>query len=271
MKYQTYKPSIDLSGLIRCYWTLEAPKEIEAERQKIIPDGCMEMIFHYGDLFQQYQPDGTSIVQPRCFVFGQITAPLEIAPTGITGIFAVRFFPDGFIPFSTFSLQEMENRAVSLQTLFGKESMQLENDILFAATNEKRIEAIESFLLKRLISTESIDKIVKTSVAFIMGLNGNLSVPVLSDYVKTNRRNLERKFASTIGLSPKQLSKMIRMQATLKLLSNKQFTSLTAIAQEGDYYDQAHFIKDFKEFTGMSPKQFYDKNLKMSALFSQEE
>ena len=50
-------------------------------------------------------------------------------------------------------------------------------------------------------------------------------------------------------------------------MANNQFTSLTSVAYEGNYYDQAHFIKDFKEFTGMSPKMFYANNLKMSLLF----
>lgn len=51
------------------------------------------------------------------------------------------------------------------------------------------------------------------------------------------------------------------------MLLNKQFTSLTTLAYEGEYYDQAHFIKDFKEFTGLSPKEFYGSNLTMSSLF----
>jgi AraC-like DNA-binding protein len=55
------------------------------------------------------------------------------------------------------------------------------------------------------------------------------------------------------------------------MMAANQFTSLTAVAYEGDYYDQAHFIKDFKEFTGMSPKNFYASNLKMSSLFIDSE
>ena len=51
------------------------------------------------------------------------------------------------------------------------------------------------------------------------------------------------------------------------MLVNKEFTSLTSVAYDGDYYDQAHFIKDFKEFTGVSPKNFYANNLKLSTLF----
>ena len=78
---------------------------------------------------------------------------------------------------------------------------------------------------------------------------------------------MERKFSLAVGLSPKQLSKTVRLQAMLKMLLNKEPTSLTALAYEGEYYDQAHFIKDFKEFTGLTPKEFYGDRLEMSALF----
>ena len=129
---------------------------------------------------------------------------------------------------------------------------------------------IETFLRNKLKSPEVTDRIAKQSVEMLLQLNGQLSVDDLAAHLKINRRQLERKFLSTIGLSPKQLAKVIRLQATLKMLEKKQFTSLTSLAYENGYFDQAHFIKDFKEFTGMSPGQFYTGNLKMSALFAGE-
>jgi len=57
----------------------------------------------------------------------------------------------------------------------------------------------------------------------------------------------------------------------LKMLEQKKFTNLTSLAYENGYYDQAHFIKDFKEFTGISPKSFFSDNLKLSALFTATE
>jgi AraC-like DNA-binding protein len=269
MDYKTY-PARDpsLEAFVKCYWTLESGKEAKPEKQRIVPDGCMEMIFHYGDLFRQYNEEGGYIVQPRSFVFGQISVPLDIEPTGETGIFAVRFFPEGFTPFATLSVKSMENRAVPLEELFGNDGLELEEKILGTKMHNERIDIIEAFLLKKLVSPELIDRVAKASVEVILQLNGQISVDELSEQLKVNRRQLERKFSSVIGLSPKQLSKIIRLQATLKMLANKQFTSLTSLAHEGDYYDQAHFIKDFKEFTGLSPKQFYANNLKMSSLFS---
>jgi len=267
MNYQTFEPCNDLSTLVKCYWTLESPKDNNPQRQTIVPDGCMEMIFHYGDLYKQYIENNNSIIQPRCFVFGQLTQPLDIEPTGETGIFSVRFHPSGFMPFATIPIKEMENKAVSLEKLFAKDGEEIERNILNANTTIERITLIEKFLLSRLANTDLISRIVKSTVETILTTGGQLNVYELSKQLNINRRQLERKFSSAIGLSPKQLSKTIRLQATLKMLLNKQFTSLTALAYEGEYYDQAHFIKDFKEFTGLTPKEFYGNNLKMSSLF----
>jgi len=267
MNYNTYTPSGELSAFVKCYWTLEAPTESKPQKQRIVPDGCMEMIFHFGDLYRQYITDEEFIIQPRCFVFGQITYPLNIEPTGETGIFAVRFHPEGFTPFATLPINEMENRAVSLEELYGSDGVMLEKEILNANSIESRIEIIESFLMNKLTSPEYIDRVAKSSVELIMRLNGQLSVDELADDLQINRRSLERKFSNVIGLSPKQLSKIIRLQSTLKMLANKQYSSLTEISYEGSYYDQAHFIKDFKEFTGLSPKKFYASNLQLSVIF----
>jgi len=267
MNYEIFEPGQDLTTLVKCYWLLESPKEETPEKQTIIPDGCMEMIFHYGDLYRQYAENGNNIIQPRCFVIGQLTRPLEIEPTGETGIFSVRFHPNGFLPFATIPIKEMENTAVALEKLFGKDGNEIEQKVLNANSTSERIKLVETFLLTRLTDTETVDRIVRSTVETILTANGQLTIDELSKQTNINRRQLERKFSSAIGLSPKQLSKIIRLQATLKMLLNKKFTSLTALAYESEYYDQAHFIKDFKELTGFTPKEFYGNSLKMTSFF----
>ncbi|MDH3245523.1 MAG: helix-turn-helix transcriptional regulator [Saprospiraceae bacterium] len=267
MDYQTFEPGRELSMLVKCYWTLESPEEVNPPKQTIVPDGCIEMIFHYGDFYKQYLESGESIIQPRCFVIGQLTRPLEIRPTGKTGIFSVRFHPGGFIPYATIPIKEMENKAVPLETLFDRDGEEISEKILTARTTHKRISLIEAFLTKHLTDNETKDRIIKSTVETILTANGQLPIHQLSEQLNINRRQLERRFSSTIGLSPKQLSKIVRLQASLKMLLNKQFTSLTALAYEGQYYDQAHFIKDFKELTGFTPKEFYRDNFTMSAQF----
>ena len=84
----------------------------------------------------------------------------------------------------------------------------------------------------------------------------------------SKRRQLERNFKKQIGVSPKQLGKVIRLQTALKMLLDPKTERLTEIAYESEYFDQAHFIKDFKEFTGINPKDFLiHENMALSALF----
>lgn len=267
MNYQVYTPAAELQSLVKCYWTLEDEASALPVRQRVVPDGCMEMIFHYGDLYRQYLEDGSSLIQPRSFVFGQITSFLEIEPTGASGIVAVRFFPDGLTPFIDMPASCLENRAVGLQELFGEKGMLLEQEVIAAPGNEKRMELIENFLLSRLTEPATIDTITKACVETIFQAQGQIAVTELADKMKMNRRNMERKFLSVIGMSPKQLSRVVRLQSALKMMEQKKCSNLTDLAYENGYYDQAHFIRDFKEFTGTSPRSFFAKNTELSALF----
>lgn len=271
MNHQIFEPNKDLAAFVKCYWTLESPKEKTPERNTIVPDGCMKMIFHYGDLYKHYPENGNCIELPRCFVVGQLTGPYEVEPAGETGTFFVCFHPNGFLPFASIPIREMENTAVPLDKLFGKDGQEIGQKILNASSAVERITLIEAFLFSQLQHAAAIDQIVKSTVEIILTANGQLSVDELSRQTSIKRRQLERKFSSAIGLSPKQLSKTIRLQATLKTLLSKKITNLTALAYESEYYDQAHFIKDFKEFTGITPKEFYGELLKMSLIFDRKD
>jgi len=271
MNYQVYTPIPELQSFVKCFWTLEDGGIEKPVKQRVLPDGCMEMIFHYGDLYQQYFEDGSSIIQPRSFVFGQITTYIEIAPTGITGLVAARFLPDGLTPFLEIPVSSLENKAVDISNVFGKKGKLLEQKVIAAASNAERIKLIESFLLSRLVDPQTINAIAKNCLDIIFQSQGQLAMVELAGKLKINRRSMERKFLLSIGMSPKQLSKVVRLQAALKMLEQRNFSSLTSLAYENGYYDQAHFIKDFKEFTGMSPKLFFSENLKLATLFASGE
>lgn len=267
MNYQIYTPSQELQPFVKCFWSLDDDEKKVPVKQRVLPDGCMEMIFHYGDLYRQYFEDGSSIIQPRSFVFGQITRYIEIAPTGISGIFSARFLPDGISPFLKMPVTQLENKAVSLKDIFNEDGNILEEKVLNATNNDDRIRQIETFLLSKLTEQNTIDAITKSCVDIILQSQGQIGITTLAGKMNIHRRNMERKFTSVIGISPKQLAKVARLQATLKMLGQKKFTNLTEIAYENGYFDQAHFIKDFKEFTGINPKSFFTEGLTLSGLF----
>lgn len=264
---KVFEPNFDLTEFIKRYWTLEGEKGNTPLKNTIVPDGTMKLIFHYGDSYKHHSQSGEITILPKCFLIGQLTKPYVIEPIGVTGSFVVQFKPNGFLPFATIPIKEMENTAIPLDKLFGENGKKLGEKILNTNSTSERIQIIETFLFQKLANQKTIDSIVKSTVETIFSANGQFSVNEFSKSNNINRRQLARKFSSTIGLSPKQLAKTIRIQTTLKALLNEEHTSLTDLAYENEYFDQAHFIKEFKEFTGLTPKEFYGDDLKMSLIF----
>ncbi len=269
MDYQTFHPNPDLESLISCYWTLEVPAEPNAQKQRIIPDGTIEMAFILGDDIKRYTSEDGFIIQPRAMVLGQTIEPFYIEPTGYVNTFAIRFYPYGFASFANIPIKDLANKETPIELLFGeKKANDLERKIIEAKNSNERIEVIENFLLDKLNEKTTIDNIVKTTIDALIETKGSASIRTILKEDLSKRRQLERKFIKQIGVSPKQLGKLIRLQTALKLLLNKKTENLTDIAYKSEYFDQAHFIKDFKEFTGINPKEFLgNENMALSTLF----
>jgi len=229
MEYLTFQPQADLDSLVKCYWTLEIPNGNHFERQRIIPDGCIEMI-------------------------------------------AIRFYPYGIANFVTLPIENLANKETPIEQLFGeKTAKELEHKIIQSTNTQERIQIIEAFLLEKFSEKSTVDTIVKTTIDAIMSANGTISINSILEEDLTKRRQLERKFLKQIGISPKKLGKIIRLQTALKMILKRQSTNLTQIAYESEYFDQAHFIKDFKEFTGINPKKFLNnEKMTVSSLFYSE-
>ncbi len=268
MNYQTFKPHSDLSALVKFYWTLEVPFDPKNQKQKIIPDGCIEMTFNLEDKIKRYVSESEFVVHPNAMVMGQRTKSYYIEPLGNVNSFAICFYPHGFANFVCTPLENLVDVETPIESLFGEiPSKELKQKISQAASTQERIEIIEIFLLNKLNQNTTIESLVKTTVDTLISTNGSTPINQILKNDLSKRRQLERKFRKQIGISPKQLSRVLRLQTALKMLLNDN-ESLTNIAYESEYFDQAHFIKDFKEFIGNTPKEFLgNENMALSTLF----
>ncbi|MFC3199538.1 DUF6597 domain-containing transcriptional factor [Parapedobacter deserti] len=267
--YKTYNPQPDLAPLVKFYWTLNVPFDPNNQKQKIIPDGCIEMTFNLGDKIKRYISENEFILHPNAMVMGQRTKSYYILPVGNVDTIAICFYPHGFANFVNTPLEKLVDKEVPVAELFGQLAANtLEQQIIQAIDTQERIELIEAFLLRKLNDKATISNIVKSTVDTLLKTNGSTAIKVISEDNLSKRRLLERHFKKQIGISPKQLSKVIRLQATLQMLLNQKSETLTEIAYENEYFDQNHFIKDFKEFIGITPKELLgNENFALSALF----
>lgn len=177
MNYQTFQPHSDLASLVKCYWTLEVSAGENPHRQRIIPDGCIEMAFILGDDIKRYTSEDEFIIQPRAMVLGQITEPFYIQPKGYVNTFAIRFYPYGFANFVTTPIKNLANKETPIDLLFGeKPAIELEQNIIQAADTSKRIEIIENFLLDKFNEKATIDSIVKSTINTLLSTKGSTPI-----------------------------------------------------------------------------------------------
>lgn len=259
MNYQTFKPHAHLKALVKCYWTLEVPAGIDAPKQRIVPDGCIEMAFILGDDVKRYTSEEDFIIQPRSMVIGQITGPFYIQPSGYVNTFAVRFYPFGFANFVAVPLSSLSDKETPIKQLFGEQvSKGLELKIVAAKDTRERVNIIEGFLLDAMQQETTSSKIVRNTIETLAQNSGNGAIGSMFNNDPSKRRQLERVFLKQVGMSPKQLGKVMRLQAALNMMLNHASERFSHVAYENDYYDQAHFIRDFKALTGITPTEFAD-------------
>lgn len=270
MQYSTYAPSELLSSYVKYYWTLEDVRDSSLARERIFPDGCMELIFHYGDPFSKYYNENATLKQPRSFIHGQLHSFMDVQANGKIGLFSIRFMPQGLHSFLKMSADDLTDHAVPVQEIWGNDGLLLEEKIMEAKSTRQRIQIVEDFLLRHLIVRRSGNDEINYCVRTILNSTELIAIEKLSSEVNMGRRHLERKFIDAVGLSPKLFARISRFQSVLNLIEKNKTSSLTTIAYATGFYDQSHFIKDFKEFTGLNPKHYFKEDLEFAKYLSSQ-
>lgn len=268
MDYQVYEPQQKLERYVKYYWTLRNDDDlVPHSRERVFPDGCIELIFNYADPMRIFEND-EGVIQPRNIVHGQLKKFIELESTGRIGLFCARFHAAGFQPFVDLEVSDLTDRSMTIQEIWGEEGKWLESEMQSAHTTEARISIVESFLLRRLEKSKKTHPEISLCVDDIIASGGEMTIDALSEKYHIGKRHLERKFLSTVGLSQKLFARIVRFNNALQMIANKDFSTFTHVAHEGGFYDQAHFIRDFKDFTGLNPKQYFSENLEMVKFFN---
>ncbi|MGQ3013078.1 MAG: AraC family transcriptional regulator [Flavobacteriales bacterium] len=271
MDYRVYTPQAALLPYVKCYWSLDSgDTPFMPGVERVFPDGCIELLFHYGDRFRKYLDDAQTVLHPRSFIHGQIRSYIDLEPTGTIGLFSVRFQPAGLQAFVPMQAGDLSGLTVEPDSIWGPDGDVLQDRMLNASSHTQRIQIIEAFLRQRLRRNSYSTDAIAYCIQQLHQSGGQVSMETLAEKANMGRRHLERRFVSGVGMSPKLLSRIIRFQNMLRLIGENRLNSLTALAYEGGYYDQAHFIKDFREFTGLNPRAYFSENLAMARFLSSE-
>jgi len=251
MRYREIPPSPALSRFIECFWTLERDVTTDpAQPERILPDGCVELILNFGSPFRELRDDGREQTQPSFFLVGQMTRPMLITPSGLVELIGIRFHPGGTLPFFKLPMSELTDRIVEISSL----SSAFHNDLISEVGEfrmlAQKVRRLDELLVCRV--REENDSPIRLWVSEIVARGGQLTVEEFAAAAGVSNRQLARRFLSDVGLTPKLLCRILRFQQVFRALDRND-AGWAAVATDCGYYDQAHLIRDFQEFAGQAP------------------
>ncbi len=260
MNFLFIKPSGFLKNYIRHYCFMESDSSDGNIVERVIPTENVQLMFHYRNPFVVVQGETIARHQPRTIISGLSNSYSDVSTFGQAGVVFVQFQPAGACHFFKFPLSEIENQSLDLSDIFFSEIKQIEEQLFESKTIQEKVFLIEKFLMGKYSPIPQYDQLlVDKGIQLIKQSRGQISANNLAERLVTTPKSMERKFSNHLGKTPKQYIKLVRFQETLNDFSTHKNIHLTEYAYRNGYFDQAHFIRDFKSFSGYTPKEFVAK------------
>jgi AraC-like DNA-binding protein len=170
------------------------------------------------------------------------------------GTILVYFTEIGFTHFASHPANELFNLSLSLDDIFNKSDVtEVEEKLTIANTDKHRIKIVEQFLVSQLKDIQT-DKLIVEAVKLIYQTNGTIRIKELNEKLFISQSPFEKRFRKVVGTTAKKFASIVRFNTVIDDLNETK--TLTEICYENNFFDQAHFIKDFKQFTGDTPENF---------------
>ena len=256
IRYREFPVDEALAPYVRLIWLLECDgPALFGGPERIVADGVCEAIFHYRLPFTMRFAGADAAVQPVSLLVSQTSRYLEIQPAGASGFVAVRFQPWGAHQFFRMPMRDLADRGTPADEVWRRADVrELEERIATAAGDEGRVGALQAFLRRRLAMHRKQD--ISRLVRPLWRTRAPLRIRQVAGSLGVSQRYLERTFNTALGMTPKHLTRLARFLRACDRLRRGPGSRLTDLAYEAGFYDQAHFIHEFRAFSGMTPREF---------------
>ena len=256
MHYRIIPPPASLQSVIRYLWVLESNAVIDTPQTfSPLADGCPGILFQHSHLGNYY--DSNNQPMPGIFLYGQTIAPMQLRSTGRLQTVGVIFHPHALQSVFGMHAPELTGACVDLNWLNNKKEKFLYDKLLHAGSTQQQVTIITDYLLSLMQQKGNMKEVVtQAAVRTIWQQKGHVSLKELLQQLRVPERSFERKFKQMVGVSPKLFARICRFQEALTQLRNNNYHRLSDIAYDNGYADQSHFIRSFKEFTGLSPLDY---------------
>jgi len=259
IKFNIIRAPEILKKHVECFRIIEYSGE-EGLAIKVSPNGVPGIVFQHNSgqsAIENIITDSGLTFVPTLFLYGAGTQPsvmnykkgsytttqVILKPHALNTLLGINasVLANGFAELNEFSAENLNGQLVE------------------ANDKQKRIALLIDFLVAQLKQAKTKDTLVEESLRLIHRNIAAIDMKYLLDYLNISERQFERRFSQTVGLSPQSYMRVKRFNEAIRLMKTGQYKTLTDVAHALNFYDQSHFIRDIKEFSGITPKSILQK------------
>jgi AraC-like DNA-binding protein len=255
-----YRPSPPLADYVEFFghWRHSG----SSYRSRALPRGAVTIVFDVGRRQQLdfYTADGgTRLAVPPAVVAGPHRASYITDIAADEPAMAIHFRPAGAFPFLGIPLGDLQDAAAGLDDIWGRDGHELHERLIAAPSVAARFGILEDFLLSRARLTVRRDAGVAAALAAVEA-NPSVHMAEVRRLTGLSTKRMLALFRAEVGLTPKAYARVRRLHAALRRLQSDSAGGARVAADAG-YFDQAHFVREFRSFTAMTPTQYRRQRL----------
>ncbi len=263
MFYKKYRPAKELEDYVECYFVWEGNPEKTLDIESP-PNALCSLVFNYAEEYRISNLKYRNQTVPICFVSGQALGNYTLHLKGRIGVVGIAFRPAALYHFYGVPMYELTDERICFSEICSESCQELHRSIGMAMDNQEKVQLLEKYLFRILDRPKYGQEAIIASANEIFDEKGQTNITELLDKVPMSRRNFERKFLEEVGISPKTYAKIRRFGYTCSLMAGNRDVNLMDVLHQGGYYDQSHFIKDFKYFSGRTPRRYAKTNVELA-------
>lgn len=258
MIFATHIPRPPLNQVVELLWFHEG-YNAGHHLERVLPDGSMELIINLRDdtrhVFDDVSHRPRSAYR-RSWLSGPHSKFIVIDNVPDASMIGVHLKPGGARAFFGLPLSELRNCVVELEALWNCEALSLRDHLLEAPTPLAKFRILEHALFARWRGLAAGHRVLPYALGSFTREPSGPTVGQVSSTVGLSRRRFIEVFTAEVGMTPKIFCRVRRFQRALHEIERRGRMPWSDLAIECGYYDQAHFIHDFKEFSGLTPGEY---------------
>lgn len=260
MIYRIYKPALPLSNFINFFFYYEGLYSRHT-MEKFLPDGSVDILIDLSEtpkkLFHNEQ--GTSFTTFKNSWISGMRTNYILIDASVSHMIGVNFRPGGCYPFVEFPMAELNDITIGLDCIWGNDAVTIREAILHEPAIDNRFTILENYFLQKGKDKMENHVLVHYSVNQLVESPQMWTIKELSQKTGVTQKHLITLFKKQVGLSPKMFSRIYKFQKVIRLIEQQKKIDWSMLAYECGYFDQAHFINEFRSFSGINPVAYLEK------------